>query len=141
MKGKIFRRIIVAGILVVSLPGLVASALAASLLVEAKPNPATAGKQVTITVSAADEGIKYLYGQCDLVVNFGDGSAALNIGKLTSQPGGLLSKTTTHTYPFSRYDKTYTISVAPANCDAAKVAANTVKTTVKVVMARIAIKP
>ena len=124
-----------------TVPGLVDSASAASLLVEAKPNPGVAGQQITVTISAGDEGIKYLYGPCDLMVNFGDGSKPQNAGKLTSQPGGLLTKSITHSYPFLKFDKIYTITVSPLNCDAAKYTANTVKTTVKILVPRVKPSP
>ena len=125
----------VVGILLVLSLGMVGSASAASLLVEVKPNPGVAGKAVTITVTAADEGIKYLYSPCDLRVDFGDGTKPVTIGKLEPQAGGILTKSTTHTYGIvvgSTMVKTYTVTVSPLNCDAAKNTVNTVKTTVKI---------
>jgi len=117
------------GILLILSSGLIGSAFAASLLVEAKPNPGIVNRTITVTITAADEGIKYLYGVCDLLVNYGDGTKPVNIGKLTSQTGGILTKSATHTYSVA---KTYTITVSPLNCDAAKNTVNTVKTTVTI---------
>ena len=117
------------GILLILSSGLIGSAFAASLLVEAKPNPGIVNRTITVTITAADEGIKYLYGVCDLLVDYGDGTKPVNIGKLTSQTGGILTKSATHTYSVA---KTYTITVSPLNCDAAKNTVNTVKTTVTI---------
>ncbi len=127
--------ILTVGILLVLSMSLVGSASAASLLVEVKPNPGVAGKPVTVTITAADEGIKYLYGPCDLFVDYGDGTKPVNIGKLTSAPGGILTKSATHTYAIvkgSTIVKTYTVMVSPLSCDASKNTANIVKTTVKI---------
>ena len=120
----------VVGILLILSPALVNSALGASLLVEAKPNPGIVNRTITVTIIASDEGIKYLYSPCDLVVDYGDGTKPVNIGKLTSQTGGILTKSATHTYSVA---KTYTITVTPLSCDAAKNTVNTVKTTVTIV--------
>lgn len=134
MKSNLTLISIVSILLLLSL-GLVGSASAASLLVEVKPNPGVGGKPVTVTVIAADEGIKYLYGPCDLFVDYGDGTKPVNIGKLASAPGGILTKSATHTYAIvkgSTMVKTYTVTVSPLNCDASKNTVNTVKTTVKI---------
>ena len=108
------------------------SASAASLMVEAKPNPGMVGKEITITIATGDEGVKYLWGSCDLLVSFGDNTPAQNIGKLTSQPGGLLIKKVTHKY--SR-GGTYTIEVSPVSCTTSK--SNMVKTTVRIMPTKL----
>lgn len=127
MKRIIMMLISIFGIfLVPSLP-LVDSASAASLMVEAKPNPGVTLQEITITIATGDEGVKYLWGPCDLLVYFGDYTPAPNIGKLTSQPGGLLIKSITHKYLRAG---TYTIEVIPLSCATSK--ANSVKTTVTI---------
>jgi hypothetical protein len=127
MKRIIMMLISIVGILLVPSLPLVASASAASLVVEAKPNPGTTLQEITITIATADEGVKVLWGSCDLLVYFGDRTPAPNIGKLTSEPGGLLIKRTTHKY---LRPGTYTIEVIPLSCTTSK--ANSVKTTVKI---------
>ncbi len=141
MRGNL---ILTLGILLVLSTCLVGSALAASLLVEVKPNPGTAGQPVTLTIIASDEGIKYLYGPCDLSVDWGDGTKPVNVGKLATAPGGILTKTATHTYaPLkgSTIVRTFAVLVSPTNCDASKNSANTVKTTVKIAPPTYVIAP
>ena len=124
---RIIMLISIFGILLVPSLPLVDSASAANLMVEAKPNPGLLYQETTITIAAGDEAVKYLWGPCELLVYFGDYTPAPNIGKLTSQPGGLLIKSTTHKY--LRAGR-YTIEVIPLSCANSK--ANAVKTTVTI---------
>ena len=114
-------------LLVLSLP-LVNTASAADLAnIEAAPNPGHMYQTITITISASTEGAVYNWSGCDLVIFFGDGSPAQNIGKMEPKPGNLWIKSTTH-----KYSKTgkYTIEVVPQSCRLSK--RNVLKTTIQI---------
>ena len=113
---------------------LVNSASAAGLVVSATPNPAILGQVTTITVIASDEQSMYQWGGCDLLVYFGDGTPAPNIGKLTWQNGANM-KSTTHNYP--RYG-TFTIEVFPVACATKPPSVNT---SVRINLPRKAVLP
>ena len=107
---------------------VVDSASAAGLYVGVWPNPGQVGQVITIKIEPTDEQSLYQWGDCELLVYFGDGTPAPNIGKLTPQaPTNALGKSTTHKY--TRMG-TFTIEVIPVACATSKAAS--VKTSVRI---------
>ena len=135
MKRIIIMLIAIFCMLLVHMLPLVNSASAAGLVVSSDClNPAILGQVTTITIIASDEQSMYQWGGCDLLVYFGDGTPAPNIGKLTWQNGANM-KSTTHNYP--RFG-TFTIEVFPVACATKPLSVNT---SVRINLPRKAVLP
>ena len=82
----------------------------------------------SLTIAAGGESAT-VWRACELLVYFGDGTPAQNIGKLVQQAPQVSKKSITHKYSKTG---TYTIEVVPQSCKLSK--SNVLKTTVQILL-------
>ena len=98
--------------------------------VTATPNPGLQYKTITITITAVGERAT-VWRPCQLVVFFGDGTPAQNIGTLVQESPAMSQKSITHKYTKAG---AYTIEVVPESCKLSR--SNVLKTTVQILPAK-----